>query len=314
MNKLSDILEAFHFVSGAPPGMLTAILCKDTGQIRYRSVEADLNEIDEEGIDWDAWIEIPHRNDLDLGQELVFEFVESVLPSDDERVQQIFRKRGAYRRFKDFLESKALLDRWHDFENRRQEQALRHWIQENGIELSELPAPSAKPEPVASAAATLVVRAAAETDIPVMEAVHQAAFPRQLDSAAWIECNFRAYPRIAYFVAEKGGAVIGFIEWIQKSGFRKEVVLEIEQLAVQPGFQGQGIGTALIKDSLAQMDRLLKKRNARIKGIMVTTRTDNQAQELYRKVLGAEPQAVIRDLYSADEVILLARDIRFEKG
>jgi hypothetical protein len=88
MNKLSDILEAFHFVSGAPPGMLTAILCKDTGQIRYRSVEADLNEIDEEGIDWDAWIEIPHRNDLDLGQELVFEFVESVLPSDYERVQR----------------------------------------------------------------------------------------------------------------------------------------------------------------------------------------------------------------------------------
>jgi len=89
MNKLSDILEAFHFVSGAPPGMLTAILCKDTGQIRYRSVEADLNEIDEEGIDWDAWIEIPHRNDLDLGQELVFEFVESVLPSDYERVQRM---------------------------------------------------------------------------------------------------------------------------------------------------------------------------------------------------------------------------------
>jgi ribosomal protein S18 acetylase RimI-like enzyme len=156
---------------------------------------------------------------------------------------------------------------------------------------------------------TLVVRAAAKTDIPAVTAMHAVAFPRQLDSLAWIECNFKAYPRIAYFVAEKDGELIGFIEWIQKSGFRKEAVLELEQLAVQPGFQGQGIGTALIKDSLAQMDRLLKKRNARLKSIMVTTRTDNQAQELYRKVLRAEPQAIIKDLYSADEVILLARSI-----
>ena len=309
MNKLSDIQEAYLFVSAGPQGMHTAILCRDTGEIRYRSEDADLDEIGEEEIDWDAWIEIPHRNDLDLGQNLVFEFVESFLPNDYERVRQIFRKRGAYRRFKGFLESEGLLDRWHDFENQREDQALRRWVQENGIELSDPSGLPGGPDPAARTASTLVIRAATETDHRAMAAVHAAAFPRQLDSAAWIECNFRAYPRIAYFVAEKGGAVIGFIEWIQKSGFRKEAVLELEQLAVQPGFQGQGIGTALIKDSLAQMDRLLKKRNARIKGIMVTTRTDNQAQELYRKVLGAEPQAIIRDLYSADEVILLARSI-----
>jgi len=213
------------------------------------------------------------------------------------------------KRFKDFLESKGLLDRWYDFEKQCQEQALRRWIQENDIEVSEPPGCSAGPDPALSAATTLVVRAGAETDIPAMAAVHETTFPRQLDSTAWIECNFRAYPRIAYFVAEKDGSVIGFIEWIQKSGFRKEVVLELEQLAVQPRFQGQGIGTALITESIAQMDRLLKKRNARIKSIIVTTRTDNQAQVLYRRVLGAEPQAVIKDLYSADEVILLARNI-----
>ena len=314
MNKFSDIQEAFLFVSAGPQGMHTAILCRATGEIRYRSEDGDLDEIGEEEIDWNAWVEIPHRNDLDLGQNLVFEFVESALPSDYERVRQIFRKRGAYRRFKDFLESKGLLDRWHDFENQRQEQALRQWIQENDIELSVPPGRSAGPDPAVRKVSTLVVRAAAKTDLPAMAAVHVATFPRQLDSLAWIECNFKAYPRIAYFVAEKDGELIGFIEWIQKSGFRKEVVLELEQLAVQPSFQGQGIGTALIKDSLEQMDRLLKKRNARLKSIMVTTRTDNQAQELYRKVLRAEPQAVIKDLYSADEVILLVRDIKFEKG
>jgi ribosomal protein S18 acetylase RimI-like enzyme len=314
MFRLSDIQDAFLFVSGAPRGMHTAILCKHTGQIRNRSEGADLDEIGEEEVDWNACIEIPHRNDLDLGRKLVFEFVESALPSDYDRVRQIFRKRGAYRRFKDFLESKGLLDRWYDFENQRQEMALRRWIQENNIELSDPPGAPAGPDPEANAASTLVVRAGTETDIPAMAGVHAAAFPRQLDSTSWIECNFRAYPRIAYFVAERDGAVIGFIEWIQKSGFRKEVVLELEQLAVQPRFQGQGIGTALITESIAQMDRMLKKRNARIKNILVTTRTDNPAQALYRRVLQAEPQAVIKDLYSADEVILLVRDIKFEKG
>jgi hypothetical protein len=57
------------------------------------------------------------------------------------------------------------------------------------------------------------------------------------------------------------------------------------------------------------LGRLLKNRNARIKSILVATRTDNQAQALYRSVLRAEPQAVIKDLYSADEVILLARNM-----
>jgi hypothetical protein len=70
----------------------------------------------------------------------------------------------------------------------------------------------------------------------------------------------------------------------------------------------------LITESIAQMDRPLKKQGARIKSILVTTRTDNQAQGLFRRVLRAEPQAVIKDLYSADEVIMLARNIELKKS
>jgi ribosomal protein S18 acetylase RimI-like enzyme len=98
------------------------------------------------------------------------------------------------------------------------------------------------------------------------------------------------------------------LKWIQKSGFRKEVVLEIEQLGVSPDYQGQGVGTALIKKSIEFVHRRLKRQGARIKNILVTTRTDNHAQRLYRKVLGAAPEAVIQDLYSADEVIMVARN------
>jgi hypothetical protein len=129
MIKFSDIQDAFLFVSSAGYGMNTAILCKDTGQILYRSEISDL--------DWDMCIEIPHRNDLDMGQNLIFEFVKMRLPDDYHHVQQIFRKRGAYRRFKDFLETKGLLEMWYDFESKREEQALRQWCVKNEIELSD---------------------------------------------------------------------------------------------------------------------------------------------------------------------------------
>jgi hypothetical protein len=132
MIKFSDIQDAFLFVSSAGYGMNTAILCKDTGQILYRSEMGDLDDIN-----CDICIETPHKNDLDMGQSLIFEFVDMQLPDDYHHVQQIFRKRGAYRRFKDFLETKGLLEMWYDFESKREEQALRQWCLENEIELSD---------------------------------------------------------------------------------------------------------------------------------------------------------------------------------
>ena len=137
MIKFSDIQDAFLFVSLSGYGMHTAILRKDTGQILYHSEIGDLDEIDNDDLDWDMCIEIPHKNDLDIGQNLIFEFVEMQLPDDCQHMQQIFRKRGAYRRFKDFLESKGLLEMWYDFESEREEQALRRWCLENKIELSD---------------------------------------------------------------------------------------------------------------------------------------------------------------------------------
>ena len=137
MIKFSDIQDAFLFVSSSGYGMNTAILCKDTGQILYHSEMGDLEEIDDDDLDWDMCIEIPHKNDLDMGQSLIFGFVEMQLPDDYHHVQQIFRKRGAYRRFKDFLETKGLLEMWYDFESKREEQALRQWCLENEIELSD---------------------------------------------------------------------------------------------------------------------------------------------------------------------------------
>jgi hypothetical protein len=60
------------------------------------------------------------------------------LADELDRGQQIFSYRGAYRRFKDLLDHKGLLQSWYDFENQREEEALRGWARENKIELRTL--------------------------------------------------------------------------------------------------------------------------------------------------------------------------------
>ena len=111
-------------------------MTKDTGKILYCSDMAGIDEIgDDEDLDWDHCFEVPHKSDLDLGSNLVFEFVDEQLPGDYERVRQMFQPRGAYSRYKGLLERRELLQEWYDFENDRVERAIREWCEENGIEL-----------------------------------------------------------------------------------------------------------------------------------------------------------------------------------
>jgi len=134
--KFSDIELAFEYVSSATMTSNTAVLCKETGEIYYSSDYDDGDEIPEELYDREDCIEIPHKNDLNLGRNLVFEFVEQFLPGDFERVRQIFRRRGAYGRYKDLLEDRGFLKKWYEFENTRQTETLREWCEENDIPLT----------------------------------------------------------------------------------------------------------------------------------------------------------------------------------
>jgi len=157
----------------------------------------------------------------------------------------------------------------------------------------------------------MIIRPFKSYDLNETSEVHKAAFIRQKMSYEWIECNSKVYPKSLIFVAEnEDNEIVGYIHWCQKSGFRPEVVLELEQLAVHPAYQGKGIGTKLIKESLPQIQKHLRTRNAVIKHVVVTTRADNFAQELYKKTLNAEVEATISNLYSADEVFMISRNIK----
>jgi hypothetical protein len=76
---------------------------------------------------------IPHKNELNLGNNLAFDFVQEYLPTEYENVRSIFNRKGAYARFKSLLESTGKIEEWYNFEAKHTEQALREWCKEQGI-------------------------------------------------------------------------------------------------------------------------------------------------------------------------------------
>jgi hypothetical protein len=115
----------FDFVGSAPPMEHNAFISLDTGQIYWTS---ELNPM-EEGLpdDFetsDRYIAIPHKNDLDLGRDLALGFVARDLPKRYAQAEDIFRRKGAYARFKQLLESERVLEKWYKFESESVEKAL----------------------------------------------------------------------------------------------------------------------------------------------------------------------------------------------
>ncbi len=138
MIKYNDIEIAFEFVNSSSYGMNQAVLNKKTGEILWRSSygEDEITPV-ENDLDWDNCVDIPHKNDLDLGKPLVLEFVEKNLPKKMVLVDNYFQHRGAYSNFKALLETEGLLQQWYNFENTRQDEALRQWCLDNEIEYED---------------------------------------------------------------------------------------------------------------------------------------------------------------------------------
>ena len=132
--SFDDIENAFFFVSMDQMFMHNAYLYKETGEIFYTSEMGDSDELPEDIENPEKYISIPHKNELDLGKALVIEFTSEYIPEELEKVNSIFRRKGAYSRYKDLLESKGVLEDWYKFENERQKVALKEWCQDNNIE------------------------------------------------------------------------------------------------------------------------------------------------------------------------------------
>ena len=135
--KYDDLSTAFDFVSFAGPW---SIGIRVAG---YRcDLDSETNPIEEDELPddletSDRYIAIPHKNELDLGNDLALRFVEERLPDRYRDVQAFFRRRGAYARFKALLAAEGCLEEWYAFEAESTERALREWCKENEIHLAE---------------------------------------------------------------------------------------------------------------------------------------------------------------------------------
>ena len=129
------IEEAFFFVSSVQPYEHAAVVNCTTGETFYASDMAGYDEIPEEAEGSDDYIWIPHKNDLDLGKPLVMSFILSRCPDLYDEILDIFRRKGAYGRFKGLLERKGLLQEWYAFEEENTRERLLRWCEENGVVL-----------------------------------------------------------------------------------------------------------------------------------------------------------------------------------
>lgn len=134
--SFDDIETAFFFVSSDQPYMHTAYLCKETGNLFYTSEMGDSEELPEDIDDPEKYITIPHQNNLDLGKSLVIKFASKYLLDELDKVYSIFRKRGAYSRYKDLLDRLGFLDKWYTYENEHRKNALKKWCHENNITIT----------------------------------------------------------------------------------------------------------------------------------------------------------------------------------
>ncbi len=137
--KFSELLDAFTFSSASLALDCYAYINLDTGAIYLVSDDIDVNTEQEMPDDLetsDRYLPVPHKNDLDLGRTLVFSFVKEEFPDDYDTVKDIFRSKGAYGRFKDFLDARDRLQNWYDYESSKTEEALRAWCKENDIEVT----------------------------------------------------------------------------------------------------------------------------------------------------------------------------------
>jgi len=137
--KLSDLDNALFFVDSGYGN--EAYISRETGQIFWISPDLDPAEEEtpptEELEDEEKYISIPDQRELDLGNQLVFDFTEAELPQCYDQVRAMFRKRGAYGRFSELLERHHKRDQWHRFRDERQRQALRDWCEDNDLSIED---------------------------------------------------------------------------------------------------------------------------------------------------------------------------------
>ncbi|MCX7171747.1 MAG: hypothetical protein NTY41_16105 [Proteobacteria bacterium] len=134
--KFDDLLAAYEWVSSSPDDS-EAFVSRVTGNVHWSSSTMELDdELPEDIEDGSIYVAVPNKHELNLGKNLALAFAEEQLADSYQTVENIFRQRGAYGRFKDLLERKGCLEAWYDYEAKATELALREWAAEEELSIT----------------------------------------------------------------------------------------------------------------------------------------------------------------------------------
>jgi hypothetical protein len=137
MVDVDDLVIALEFASVGEVYGNQAFVSVKTGKIFFKSEDLGIQEDAPADLETsEEFLCLPNKRQLGLGRDLVFAFVEDKLPDKWSDVREFFRRRGAYARFKDMLESCNMLEAWYKYEETRTEEELRRWCEDNGLQLA----------------------------------------------------------------------------------------------------------------------------------------------------------------------------------
>lgn len=148
------------------------------------------------------------------------------------------------------------------------------------------------------------IRLATDHDIDPISQIYFRCFPDERNHLLWIKSSFNSFPRGVYYVVEQQGIVAGYILWCVKNGFRDATIIELEQVAVDPEYSGNGLGRRLIVDSFQRFKQHVEDIGHRAGAVMVTTTEGNYAENLYKSTLNVSRAAILTGYASGNEVIL----------
>ena len=112
-----------------------AFVCRQTGKIYWISDDGSLEpeELPDNIGDPEKYAPVPNKYELDIGVRLVFDFTKNRLPDQYDEVRSIFRRKGAYGRFKALLAEGNLLECWYDFSEEQTLAILEEWCASEGF-------------------------------------------------------------------------------------------------------------------------------------------------------------------------------------
>ena len=117
--------------------MNEAYICRETGHIYWVPDDVEMGDEWEDAPDdiqdTEKYALVPDNHYLDLGNKLAFDFAAQYLADRYDDVRTMFRRKGAFSKFKALLYQQDLLEDWYAFSEEQSHKVLEDWCESEGF-------------------------------------------------------------------------------------------------------------------------------------------------------------------------------------